>query len=84
MSGALKTLDAEVPTEARAAIEAKGEDTIAASGAFRRNAFLAELRLDIMHANEAAAERRRTVEQVEEWRERLLGLEGQAVDELDQ
>lgn len=83
VSGALETLDPEVPTEARAAIEAKGEETIAASGAFRRSALLAQLRLDIRHANEAAAERRRTVEQVEEWRERLMGLEGQAVDDLD-
>ena len=83
VSRQLETLDAEVPKKARTAIETQGEETIKASTAFRRNALLAQLRLDIRHANEAAAERRRTVEQVEEWRERLLGLEGQAVDELD-
>ena len=83
VSRLLETLDAEVPKKARTAIETQGEETIRASTAFRRNALLAQLHLDIRHANEAAVERRRTVAQVEEWRERLLGLEGQAVDELD-
>ena len=83
VSRLIETLDAEVPKEVRTAVETQGDETIKASTASRRNALLAQLHLDIRHANEAA-ERRRTVAQVEQWRERLRGLEGQAVDELDQ
>ena len=83
VSRLIETLDAEVPKEVRTAVETQGDETIRASTAARRNALLAQLHLDIRHANEAA-ERRRTVAQAEQWRERLLGLEGPAVAELDQ
>ena len=83
VSNAMEKLAGDVPAGVRAAIEAQSEEMIGASTTFRRNASLAQLRLEIRRANEAAAEQRRTVEQVEEWRSQLLGLKGQAVDELD-
>ena len=83
VSNALVTLAENVPTGVRAAIEARSEDAIGASTTFRRNALLAQLRLEIRQANAAAAERGRTIAKVEEWRDQLQGLEGQAVDELD-
>ena len=54
------------------------------SQASRRRALLAQLRLDIQRANAAGKEQQRMVEQAEQWRERLLGLEGTEVEELDQ
>ena len=84
VSKALETLAGDVPPKVRAAIEAQSEEAIRASATFRRNALLTQLRLEIRHANDAAAERRRVVAQIEEWRDQLLGIEGQAVDELNQ
>lgn len=83
VSNALVTLAEDVPTAVRAAIEARSEDVIGASTTFRRNALLAQLRLEIRQANEAESERRCAIAKVEEWRDQLQGLEGQAVDELD-
>lgn len=83
VSRLLKTLAAEVPREARTAIEERAVETVRSSPAFRRNALLSQLRLDVQGANEAAAERRRIVAQAGQWREELLGLEGPDVEELD-
>ena len=73
VSNALVKLAEDVPTAVRAAIEARSEDVIGASTTFRRNALLAQLRLEIRQANEAESERRRRVAKVEEWRDQLQG-----------
>ena len=79
----LGTLAAEASHEDRTAVEQRAEEAAAAPGAARRRALLDQLRFDIQRANAAAEARRREVEQVARWRERLVGLEGPAVRELD-
>ena len=49
----------------------------------RRRMLLTQLRLEIQRANEVASARRQAVRQVDEWRERLLGLEGAEAEQLD-
>ena len=83
VSGLLDTLAAEVSNEDRTAIEERARETVESPRAARRRALLAQLRLDIQRANEAGAARQRRIEQVEEWRGRLRGLEGPEVEELD-
>ena len=83
VSRVLERLQAEVPQAGRTAIEERGEEILGTPSAGRRKTLLVQLRFDVQRANEAAAERRRTVVQVEEWRERLLGFEGAEVRELD-
>ena len=83
VSRLLETLAAEVPEESRTAIEKRAEETISSPMAFRRNALLAQLHLDIQRANKSAAERRRLAVQVEQLREKLLGLQGPEIDELN-
>ena len=83
VSGLLATLAAEVPDDARAAIEKRADEALASPLAFRRKALLSQLHLEIRRANRAAAARRRTVAEATGWREQLLGLEGPDVEELD-
>ena len=82
VSGLLKTVAAEVSDEDQIAIEQRAQETVESS-ASRRRALLAQLRLDIQRANKAGRARQHTVQQAEQWRERLLGLEGPEVEELD-
>ena len=84
VSRLLETLEAEVSHEDRTAIENRAQETVGSSQASRRRALLAQLRLDIQRANAAGQARQRMVEQAEQWRERLLGLEGTEVEQLDQ
>ena len=77
------TLDADVSPEDRTALEQKASETVNATQEFRRRALLAQLHLDVQRANEAGKARQRAVEQAEQWRVRLLGLEGQEVEALD-
>ena len=79
----LETLAADVSSEDRAAIEERAREAVASPQASRRRALLAQLRLDIQRANEAGRTRRRAVEQAQQWRGRLLGLEGPEVEELE-
>ena len=79
----LETLSAEVSPDDRTAIENRVEETVEAPQASRRRALLTQLRLDIQRANAATRERQHAVQQAEQWRERLLGLEGPGVEELD-
>ena len=83
VSGLLATLAAEVPDDARAAIEKRADEALASPLAFRRKALLSQLHLEIRRANRAAAARRRTVAEATGWREQLLGLEGPDIEELD-
>ena len=84
VSRLLETLAAEVSHEDRTAIEQRAQETVELSLASRRRVLLTQLRLDIQRANAAGQERQRMVEQAEQWRERLLGLEGTEVEQLDQ
>ena len=77
------TLDADVSPEDRSALEQKAAEAVEASQESRRRALLAQLHLDIQRANEAGQARQRVVEQAEQWRVRLLGLEGPEVEALD-
>ena len=79
----LETLAAEVAPRDRTAIEQRAQEAVESPQASRRRALLAQLRLDIQRANAAGAARQRRVAQVEQWRQRLLGLEGPEVEELD-
>ena len=79
----LETLAAEVSNEDRTAIEERAQEAVASPQASRRRALLAQLRLDVQRANEAGRARRRAVEQAQQWRGRLLGLEGPEVEELE-
>ena len=79
----LGTLAAETSNEDRTAVEKRAEEAAAAPRAARRSALLAQLRFDVQRANAAAEARRREVEQVARWRERLAGLEGPAIQALD-
>ena len=83
VSRLLEMLEAEISNEDQTAIEQRAQETIE-SPASRRRALLAQLRLDIQRANAAGRARQRMVEQVGQWRVRLLGLEGSEVEELDQ
>ena len=83
VSRLLETVTAEVSHEDRTAIEQRGQEAVELSQASRRRALLAQLRLDIQQANAAGQARQRMAEQAEQWRERLLGLEGTEVEELD-
>ena len=77
-------MTAEVSHEDRTAIEQRAQETVELSLASRRQALLTQLRLDIQRANAAGKEQQHMVEQAEQWRERLLGLEGTEVEQLDQ
>ena len=83
VSRLIDELAAEASSEDRAAIEQQAQEAVEAPRASRRKALLVQLRLDIQRANEAGRARRRTAEQVEGWRERLVGLAGTEVAELD-
>ena len=78
----LETLVTEVSDQDRTAIEQRAQETVE-SPVSRRRALLVQLCLDIQRANAAGQARQRMVEQAEQWRERLLGLEGPEVEELD-
>ena len=78
----LETLATEVSDQDRTAIEQRAQETVE-SPVSRRRALLVQLCLDIQRANAAGQARQRIVEQAEQWRERLLGLEGTEVEELD-
>ena len=82
VSHLLKTVAAEVSSEDRTAIEQRAKETVE-SPTSRRRALLTQLRLDVQRANKAGRARQRVVQQVEQWRERLLGLEGPEVEQLD-
>ena len=82
VSRLLGTLAAEVSHDDRTAIEQRAQETVE-SPASRRQALLMQLRFDIQHANKAGQARQRIVAQAEQWRERLLGLEGTEVEQLD-
>ena len=83
VSRLLEKLAAEVSHEDRTAIEQRAQEMVESSQASRRRALLAQLRLDVQRVNAAGAARQRRVAQVEQWRQRLLGLEGPEVEELD-
>ena len=83
VSRLLDTLEAEVSNEDRTAIEERAREAVESPRAARRRALLSQLHLDIQRANAAGAERQRMVDQAERWRERLLGLEGPEIEELD-
>ena len=82
ISRVLGSLAAGVADADRAAIEARAEEAIGARRG-RRKALLAQLRLDIQQANEAAEARRVSVRQAERWRRELEGFRGSEVEELD-
>ena len=82
VSGLLEKLAAEVSPQDRTAIEQRAQEAVE-SPPSRRRALLAQLRLDIQRANKAGKARQREVQQAEQWRERLLGLEGPEVEGLD-
>ena len=79
----LETLAADVSNEDRTAIEERAREAVESPQASRRRALLAQLRLDVQRANEEGRARRRAVEQAQQWRGRLLGLEGPEVEELE-
>ena len=83
VSRVLETVAAEVSSQDRTAIEQRARESLESPQASRRRALLAQLRLDVRRANEAGRARQRVVRQVEQWRQRLLGLEGPEVEELD-
>ena len=64
------------------AIEQQAQEAVE-SPASRRQALLMQLRFDIQRANAAGQAQQRIVAQAEQWRERLLGLEGTEVEQLD-
>ena len=79
----LETLSPDVSEADRSGIEKRGQDAMDSPGAARRRVLLTQLRLDIQRANAAGEDRRRAVRQIEQWRDRLLGLEGEEVEQLD-
>ena len=83
VSRLLETVAAEVSSQDRTAIEQRAKETVESPQASRRRALLTQLRLDVQRANKAGRARQRMVAQVEQWRERLLGLEGPEVEQLD-
>ena len=83
VSRILDTLEAEVSNEDRTAIEERAREALESPRAARRRALLSQLHLDIQRANEAGAARQRMAEQAEQLRERLVGLEGPVIEELD-
>ena len=83
VSRVVETLSANASDKDRAAIEARAQEAAETRGAGRRGALLLQLRLDIQRANEAGSARQRAVRQVQQWRDRLVGLEGPEVAELD-
>ena len=83
ISRLLETLAAEVSHEDRTAIEQRAQEMAESPQVSRRRALLAQLRLDIQRANAAGRARQRKIQQVEQWRARLLGLEGPEVEQLD-
>ena len=82
VSRTLETLAAEVSPQDHTAIEQQAQEAVE-SPASRRQALLMQLRFDIQRANKAGQARQRMVAQAEQWRERLLGLEGTEVEQLD-
>ena len=82
VSRLLGTLAAEVSHDDRTAIEQRAQEAVESPQAARRRALLAQLRLDIQRANKAGRARQRMVAQAEQWRDRLLGLEGPEVEQL--
>ena len=82
ISRLLETLAAEVSHDDRTAIEQRAQEAVE-SPTSRRRALLTQLRLDIQRANAAGQARQRMVAQAEQWRDRLLGLEGPEVEQLD-
>ena len=83
VSRLLETVAAEVSSQDRTAIEQRARESLESPQASRRRALLAQLRLDVQRANEAGRARQHVVRQVEQWRQRLLGLEGPEVEQLD-
>ena len=83
VSRLLERLAAEVSHEDRTAIEQRAQEAVKSPQAARRGALLAQLRLDIQRANAAGQARLRMVAQAEQWRERLWGLEGPEVEEME-
>ena len=83
VSRLIDKLTADVSGEDRAAVEERAQEAVESPLASRRKALLAQLRLDIQRANEAGRARRRTLDQVEGWREKLSGLAGAEVEQLD-
>ena len=79
----LETLAAEVSPQDRTAIEQQAQEAVRYPQSSRRRALLAQLRLDIQRANKAGRARQRKIQQVEQWRERLLGFAGPEVEQLD-
>ena len=82
ISGMLKTLLAAVSNAERTAIEARAEEAISAPPGRRRTLML-QLRMDIKRENAAAEARRRMAQEAQGWRDKLVGLEGSEVAELD-
>ena len=76
ISRLLETLAAEVSHDDQTAIEQRVKEMAESPQASRRRVLLAQLHLDIQRANKAGKARQRKIQQVEQWRERLLGLEG--------
>ena len=79
----LETLSEDASRQHRTAVVERARETVDSALSPRRRALLGQLRLDIQRANEEGRSRRRMVEQVEQWRQRLLGLEGPEVEQLD-
>ena len=84
VSRLVETLEADASRRDRTAVEQRAQEAVASVQASRRRALLAQLRLDVQRANEAGRERRRTVEEVEGWRARLLALDGPEAEALEQ
>ena len=82
ISGLLETLTAAVSKEERTAIEMRARNAIEAPRGKRRGLIL-QLRMDIQRTNAAAEDKRRMAQEAGQWREKLVGLEGSEVEELD-
>ena len=78
----LDTLAAEASEAERTAIAARAGEAVGATPG-RRTALLAQIALDVQRANAAVEARQQVVRRVEAWREKLLGLGGAEVEELD-
>ncbi len=82
--GLVESLTAEVSPLDRTAIAQRAREAVESTQVSRRRALLTQLHLDVRRANEAGRARQRRVDQVEQWRQRLMGLEGPEVEELDE
>ena len=78
----LDTLAAGASEEERTAIAERAGEAVGATPG-RRTALLAQIALDVQRANAAVEARQQVVRRVEAWREKLLGLGGAEVEELD-